>query len=929
LAADSPAAALPVSTVLAALAGISSAWIAAGTVGLLAEPLRVVLTWIGLLLTAMALPSPRRLLGWRTLGPLLLLVLPLAVPVSPIHEVLLVAATLAMFAAGQSGSAKTVLAICARATLVLGVFRLVCASIPAAWLLGDSVAAAVGHGVAWLTDKRLEIGMSFAGVDYLVFMAAFVGNVARESALSGSISVADARVSAATRQRSVISWFRGKAGLRVRRAGYAMFAVAGAHFVYLVLLAVSVDWLQRLPAAPEPAFVHPYIPVAVHWSTTVRQLVPWNAPLVAGLLHLAMAGLMLRWTRWPVMAAAPVAQPAAEGEASRLRYGRAARWAVWGLPVAAALAAAWCSGSTDLSGKRLLANRNGLLDWRKPVPDQYGKQAAGMLGMLPTLVRSLGGSLTLTDDFTSAELHSADAVLVIHPSIPTSQTTPLAAATQDGEPVAAGLTAAQIQRILDYVRQGGSLLVVGGPFQYAPSAESAENRLLSATQVAVRRDVAVPATPRWQQTAHASWYFPQTDIRSGYVLSDWGASLAVGWRACPLAVGRWGWSDPGSDAVLTGQCRLEPGERLGDLVLAAEQRYGGGRIVVIGDDLPLTNEGLVRGFHWTARLLGYLVHHPPGPQAEWRQVTACVLCLCLLAMVLLSGMRKLLPIALLLAVSLPTWGWLSQRSSEAVPDGQLIAGDEPARRSRLAYIGASNLEAFSDADWGLDGINGLALALMRQGYLALALPDLDSQHLERAALLVTIAPARPFTRRERERIVRFVTRGGVWICAAGAEDVAGSRALLAEFGMQVPASPVPAAKVVREPEPMGRFRATYGATGLGAQPGVRFHAGWPVVAKPPAEIWVTGNRGQPIVLARRAGRGTVVLIGDTGFALNKNLEYINGEPLDGQYENALFWRWLLERVGGGQPSAPRGPGEKTAAVTGSAATPGPAGRPDP
>ena len=51
-------------------------------------------------------------------------------------------------------------------------------------------------------------------------------------------------------------------------------------------------------------------------------------------------------------------------------------------------------------------------------------------------------------------------------------------------------------------------------------------------------------------------------------------------------------------------------------------------------------------------------------------------------------------------------------------------------------------------------------------------------------------------------------------------------------------------------------------------------------------------------------------------AMNKNLEYIGGEPFDGNYENAHFWRWLIARVTG-QPEwvPPRRVERKSAAAT--------------
>ena len=44
------------------------------------------------------------------------------------------------------------------------------------------------------------------------------------------------------------------------------------------------------------------------------------------------------------------------------------------------------------------------------------------------------------------------------------------------------------------------------------------------------------------------------------------------------------------------------------------------------------------------------------------------------------------------------------------------------------------------------------------------------------------------------------------------------------------------------------------------------------------------------------GKGSVVVIGDTGFALNHNLGYYHGEMVEGVYANGDFWRWLFSRV---------------------------------
>ena len=232
---------------------------------------------------------------------------------------------------------------------------------------------------------------------------------------------------------------------------------------------------------------------------------------------------------------------------------------------------------------------------------------------------------------------------------------------------------------------------------------------------------------------------------------------------------------------------------------------GAGRIVVLGDNLALTNEGLVRSHRWTAQLLSYLVHRSSGPQATWRQLLSLLLCLGVLAWTVRGGLPRLVAVPVLLAIFLSVCGWASQQSARVVPNGHLARHPQASSANRLAYIGASHLEAFSDADWSLDGINGIALTLMRHGYLALALSELDPERLAQAAILVSIAPARPLTREDNDHLVEFVEGGGTLVCTVGAEQAAGSRSLLARFGMHVPVSPVPTSGNWSETEPMGHF----------------------------------------------------------------------------------------------------------------------------
>ena len=75
---------------------------------------------------------------------------------------------------------------------------------------------------------------------------------------------------------------------------------------------------------------------------------------------------------------------------------------------------------------------------------------------------------------------------------------------------------------------------------------------------------------------------------------------------------------------------------------------------------------------------------------------------------------------------------------------------------------------------------------------------------------------------------------------------------------------------------------------------VRFHAAWPVYCADQRASAVTYHSpGNPVIVLRRLGRGLVIVVGDSYFAVNKTLEKEDGEPFEGLRENADFWRWFL------------------------------------
>ena len=100
-----------------------------------------------------------------------------------------------------------------------------------------------------------------------------------------------------------------------------------------------------------------------------------------------------------------------------------------------------------------------------------------------------------------------------------------------------------------------------------------------------------------------------------------------------------------------------------------------------------------------------------------------------------------------------------------------------------------------------------------------------------------------------------------------------------------------------------------------------FDAAWPVESgQRETDILVRRRDERAVVIAQAVGRGTVVLIGDSRFALNKNLEYVGGQPFEYGHENAHFWRWLISRISGQKewvpppPVSPTGQGVESEAA---------------
>ena len=308
----------------------------------------------------------------------------------------------------------------------------------------------------------------------------------------------------------------------------------------------------------------------------------------------------------------------------------------------------------------------------------------------------------------------------------------------------------------------------------------------------VRFDSAVFTIGGWLQSYEAMSHPDTAGVRDdrnefGVVI---GASVDAHWPARPIIVGRFGNGDPGdpgrADHAMLGNEKYDPGELLGDVVLAAEQRVGNGRIILFGDPSMMTN-GLLHGcYDYDARLLAYASNRSGSPQDSWRQILSFVLVLGLLACIVLQPHPiRIAAAALLMAASIFLCTDISHRNATLIPGPFLPS---PAQ-SKLVYIDESHMEAASLEAWREEGVMGLLLDWEREGYMALGLNELTYDRLRRARAYISVAPAKPFSDAERTAIENYVKKGGIFICTAGYDRSQASEQLLADFGLYVGAHP--------------------------------------------------------------------------------------------------------------------------------------------
>ena len=489
----------------------------------------------------------------------------------------------------------------------------------------------------------------------------------------------------------------------------------------------------------------------------------------------------------------------------------------------------------------------GYLNWNVPVFGQYGGRSGGMFGLIPEYLKAKGYEVSRSD-VTQESLRGVDALVVINLNRPFPEE--------------------QKQLIWNFVENGGSLMVLGDHTGTQQIREPS-NHLLEPVNIGLEFDSAIALAGEWDHGFEFKPHLITRHIRRDHDTQiRIGASLAISSPARPVIIGRNGFSDPGDIRAVErgylGDMRYSQGEHLGDLVLVAENHYGKGKVLVFGDTTSFQNGALVQSYRFVDQVFHWLA--APAKRLYPYNIYSSLILLFPALIFLIIQRRDSAAVIICFAALC-----VSLLLTTTVIPGLRIEEDDDIN-AKIAYIDASHLERYSMDSWDANSFGGLSYNLMRNKYLPLILRDFSREKILASHLLVIIAPARSFSSEEIETLEEFARSGGFLILSVGWEERAASQSLLRSFGLEIGNTP------------LGRVDPSQNSQKL------TFHKAWPVVtlqegAEILCQVW-----DHPLVVSKSYYKGRILLIGDSSFLLNENLEGIYNHSLP----NIMFLRKILD-----------------------------------
>lgn len=466
-------------------------------------------------------------------------------------------------------------------------------------------------------------------------------------------------------------------------------------------------------------------------------------------------------------------------------------------------------------------------------------------------------------------------------------------------------TAEEAENIRNFVKSGGALFVLGEHTRMFVDKDDFEsgrdylNEVLWPAGIRINPDTADYVRNHWKYANLPLPHYATRNLGLEVSTSSVGASLSLNGSAHPLIIGRYAFSDnpnPKAPGHL-GNRTCERGEELGDLVLGACGSYGEGKVLVIGDTSYMFNTEIPFRYKFIKDAVSWMMSEKSDSLSLLRLVL--LMLLGIIFVLYLTGKWVLPRYSIALQASISIIVALSIVSSGAIGGYLIDVQENRTDKINLAFIDQSHLNRFNSENHNPDSIDGLIVNIMRNGYMPLVIKEKeDISGISLNDILVVIAPAKSYDSKEVTLINDFVKKGGLLIVSSGYSNAAPLENLLKSFGMYINGTPLGAAPWIVETHGTGGAAVVTPENLKKFWHEPKFMEAHPVGSTsdymPIAWLNYEGDEYN-LIIAENYGAGQVVLVGDSHFLLNENLEYLTtGQGKDEREQYQLQWLGNIE-----------------------------------
>ncbi|MDD4653533.1 MAG: hypothetical protein PHQ34_15025, partial [Methanothrix sp.] len=254
-------------------------------------------------------------------------------------------------------------------------------------------------------------------------------------------------------------------------------------------------------------------------------------------------------------------------------------------------------------------------------------------------------------------------------------------------------------------------------------------------------------------------------------------------------------------------------------------------------------------------------------------------------------------LSLMLLICIALAAALSLGLAASINDSRTAALQAP--QEEVAWIDFTHLNQFNSENYRDDGVAGLTENLFRNGYLPQVLQkDQEISEILKGSAAIIIAPNEDYTAKEAQEIRQFVNSGGLLILCAGYKSAGPLITILKSFGLEIGDIPLGSFPWIEETHATGG-QAIVSPENLRLywhKP--KFMEAYPVRADGDYMpiTWMRYNDVvYNLIIQKKVGLGNVVLIGDSRFLLNENLEHLSqGEGKENREQYQLQWLGNIE-----------------------------------